>query len=60
MPIDMAGFIGHKNVIKVFIEHAAAGIEKQFKLGDGIIRLNEPVRKPVFDKLSFLKKLPKS
>ena len=62
MPVDIAGFTGHKKVFKVFMEHVAAKVDAHKGMGPGAeeINLEKDVHRPVFDELTILKKLPKS
>ena len=57
-PVDVAGFMGNKKVLKVFMEHAAALIDKTHgNGGDGTVDLNAKVKKPVVDEVAILKKM---
>jgi ankyrin repeat protein len=55
MAVDIAGFMGCKKVLKVFMEHAAAKFEKKHgNGGDGTIDLNSVISKPVIDEVAIL------
>lgn len=60
MPVDIAGFMGNKKVIKVFMEHAAAKIEGKHNKGTGQINLDDPLGKPSIDEVELLSKMEKS
>ena len=61
MPIDIAGFMGNRKVIKVFMEHAAAKIDAKFNnKGTGEVNLDDPLTKPVVDEAALLAKMEKS
>jgi len=61
MPVDIAGFMGCKKVLKVFMEHAAAKFEKiHGNGGDGTVDLNSLVKKPVVDEVAILSQMEKS
>ena len=59
MPVDIAGFTGHKAVVKVFMEHVARKVDALKGRGPGAeeIDLNSKVEKPIFDELEHLNKL---
>ena len=49
LPVDVAGFLGHKKVVKVFIEHIAARIDEKTNRNENLLDLDKKIRKPVFD-----------
>lgn len=57
MPVDIAGFTGHKKVLKVFMEHVAAKIDAHKGMGPGAdeINLENKVQRPVFDEFTYIK-----
>ena len=63
MPVDIAGFMGNKKVIRVFMENLAAKIDKRFGVtgpGHGEVDLDKPISKSSFNELEYLNKLKKS
>ena len=61
MPVDIAGFMGCKKVLKVFMEYAAAKFEKKHgNGGDGTVDLNSDVKKPDIDEVAILASMEKS
>ena len=65
MPVDIAGFTGHKLVLKVFMEHVAKKVDALVGQGPGAedkveVDLNQDITKPIFNELEHLSKLEKS
>lgn len=61
MPVDIAGFMSNRKVIRVFMEHAAAKIDaKHNNKGTGEINLNDPLGKPAVNEVELLSKMEKS
>ena len=65
MPVDIAGFTGHKLVLKVFMEHVAKKVDAFVGQGPGAedkveVDLNADIEKPVFNEIEHLGKLKKS